>query len=497
MANAGELAAHGARPAPLRPAPILAFGVLALAAAVLVGWVTATHEEWYRGMFATAIAAALLVVAMRSPRLAVLLTLLFLPFLALFRRLLIADAGWTSADPLLLVGPAVALFVLYRLLAIDGRPLAPDRLSKLVVALLALTVVQSFNPANESLLAGLGGLLFLAAPLVWFFVGREVADRALVSTLIYSVIVSAVAIGVYGLLQTESGLPSWDLEWVDVNGFAALNIAGVTRAFGTFSSATEYASYLGTGVLFCVALAVHKRIAVLLALPVLLLALFFSSSRAAMVLALLAVIVLLGLRLGRPSRAIPVIVTGIGVTIALFVALGPRLGQEALRTGDPLVSHGVVGIVHPLDPDDSTLLLHLEGVRDGMVSSLESPLGRGTGVTNLAGGTLGPSSERARGTEVDVSDAFVSLGPLGGLLFVVIIVATFRRVIAAYLARRDAAVLAVVGLLVVTLGEWLNGGHYAIAALTWLLIGWATRPPHDSGGGSPEAVPSASTTHQA
>ena len=31
------------------------------------------------------------------------------------------------------------------------------------------------------------------------------------------------------------------------------------------------------------------------------------------------------------------------------------------------------------------------------------------------------------------------------------------------------------GLLVITLGQWLNGGYYALAPLLWLLIGWANR----------------------
>jgi hypothetical protein len=36
--------------------------------------------------------------------------------------------------------------------------------------------------------------------------------------------------------------------------------------------------------------------------------------------------------------------------------------------------------------------------------------------------------------------------------------------------------LAVATLLVATVGQWLQGGHYAVAPLTWLLLGWASRP---------------------
>jgi hypothetical protein len=30
-----------------------------------------------------------------------------------------------------------------------------------------------------------------------------------------------------------------------------------------------------------------------------------------------------------------------------------------------------------------------------------------------------------------------------------------------------------VGLLIADLGQWLNGGYYAVAPLLWFLIGWA------------------------
>jgi hypothetical protein len=40
------------------------------------------------------------------------------------------------------------------------------------------------------------------------------------------------------------------------------------------------------------------------------------------------------------------------------------------------------------------------------------------------------------------------------------------------LQRRDALSLAALGILVITLGQWLNGGYYAVSALVWILLGW-------------------------
>lgn len=440
--------------------------------ALVLAWVATAEPELYRWMFALAIAGALVIIGMRSLRAAMALTVAFLPFLALVRRLLIADAGWLSTDPLLAVGPAVALFLLFRVFVLERRQLAPDRLSKLVLALLVLVVLQSLNPANESLAAGVGGLLFLGVPLLWFFLGRELANRSMVSALIAWSISAACAIGAYGLYQTQVGLPPWDVAWVEVNGFAALNVEGVIRAFGTFSSATEYAFYVAGALVFCIALALHGRRRVILAMPILATALFLSSSRSALVLVLLAGLVILGIRAGAVRRAVPIVLAGIAVAVVLFTALGPELGAGAASSGNPLVSHAVGGIVDPLNPDESTLLLHLELVEDGFVDSLSAPLGQGTGVTNIAADAFG-GTEEEKGTEVDVSDAFVSLGLAGGLLFVAILAVTLHRVVRAYVLRRDPLVLAVIGLLVVALGGWLKGGHYALATLIWTLIGWA------------------------
>ncbi len=185
---------------------MLAWGGIAVA--LLLGALAANHPSSYRLVLAVALAVNLLIVATRWPGAAAVLTLAYLPLLALVRRLLIADAGWTQYDPLLLVAPLVALFLVARLFVLERREPARDGISKLVWALLALTVLQSFNPMLGSIVAGAGGFMFLGVPLLWFFIGRELADRRVVLSILYGVVAVAVAIGAYGLWQTEVGLPS-------------------------------------------------------------------------------------------------------------------------------------------------------------------------------------------------------------------------------------------------------------------------------------------------
>ena len=280
----------------------------------------------------------------------------------------------------------------------------------------------------------------------------------------------AVVTSAYGLWQTEIGMPQWDESWVDVAGYAALQVGEEIRGFGTFSSHTEYAAFAGVGIVFASALALHGRAVAALALPFLGISLFFASSRGVLVLTLLAVIVLVGLRAHKGRYTVAIIVVGIVSVFAVSALLGPALDRAAGRSSSHLVSHQVGGLLNPLDPEQSTLIGHWELFANGVASGFERPLGRGPGANNNAARAGGGG-----GTDVDISDTFVNLGFAGGLLLVAIFVITLRRVVSAYFARGDVLLLAVMGLLVVTLGHWLNGGHYALAPLTWLCIGWATR----------------------
>ncbi len=101
------------------------------------------------------------------------------------------------------------------------------------------------------------------------------------------------------------------------------------------------------------------------------------------------------------------------------------------------------------------------------------PLGEGDAATNLASSRLSGTGTLV--TDNDVSDVFVSLGVLGGVAYLAVIVLVFRRVFSAYARSKDMLLLVIGGLLVVNLEHWLQGGYYAIAPLFWFVVGWACR----------------------
>jgi hypothetical protein len=96
-------------------------------------------------------------------------------------------------------------------------------------------------------------------------------------------------------------------------------------------------------------------------------------------------------------------------------------------------------------------------------------LGLGTGAVTIASSKFGGE---VRGTEADPSNAAVALGLPGLVAYSVLLVAGLRSAYRLAAVRRDARSLIALGLLVVTVLQWLNGGQYSAALLTWLSLGW-------------------------
>jgi hypothetical protein len=132
----------------------------------------------------------------------------------------------------------------------------------------------------------------------------------------------------------------------------------------------------------------------------------------------------------------------------------------------------VNGLANPLNPHSSTLAVHASMVGEGFVTALHDPLGVGTGAVTIAGQKFGG---QGLNTEADPSNAAVALGLPGLITFAVLLCAAFGRAYRLAVRRRDALSLIALGVLAVTLLEWLTGGEYAVAFLVWLTIGWVDR----------------------
>lgn len=450
----------------------LAGGAAIVAAAAATGAAVA-EPAGLRLAVAGAAGLVLVVAALRLPTSTVLGVLItWLVSLGLVRRLtsgVSPKEAW--GDPLLLVGAAV--WVALALLAVrSGALRRRTPLTNAVLILGGLLALSALNPLQGGLTVGLSGALLVVVPMVAFLVGRALVDDRMLGRLMWLAARLGVAVAVYGLAQTFSRFPSWDLAWIDNGGYAALNVGGFIRPFASFSAASEYTGFLGVAM---VAWMSRARGALgwpasAGALALLGTALWYASSRGIVVLTIAAIGLMLSARAGLSlGRAV---LLGLAVLAALPALVGwlapQRFGDDV---GGQLVQHQVEGLTDPLG-EGSTLPVHIGLIGSGIESAFRQPIGTGVGSITISGGKYGGA---VGGAEGDPGRAPFAAGLPGLIAYVAVVVCGFPRAYRLAVRRCDAASLAALGLVAVTFLQWLNGGHYAVAFWAWLALGWVDR----------------------
>jgi hypothetical protein len=458
-----------------REETIVLFGLLG---AVVFGALLAASVSLHI-LLAIAVLPLVLAVVWTSPRTTILGLAFWLVALGLVRRLIGSESNTGLGDPLLLVGPAV-LALLFVVASGRGALRSRSPLANAVALLSLLALVEAVNPLQGGLTVGLGGLLFILAPMLAFWAGRALLDDGTLRRLFRLVAVLSVLAAVYGLVQQFVGFPTWDARWISSNGYAALNVGGVTRAFANFSSATEYAMFLSVGLVVLVShLGTGPRILLPLHLAAIALvgtALVLSSIRGSAILTVAALGAIAAARGGlRPIVALfagflAVVFLGIGLSHLSLSA--QTSASSAANPTSGLLQHEISGIADPTGTN-STLPAHVAETFRGITTAFSLPIGHGTGSVTLAAERLGGATNL--GTENDIGNAGTALGLPGLLLYLVIFVGGLLATYRLAARRRDALALATLGILIVSLFGWLNGGLYSVAWLVWLVLGWVDR----------------------
>jgi len=427
-----------------------------------------------RLVMAGAVVAVLVGIGLRSPKSLLYGLVVWLAALGFVRRLASEFSPAPQSDPLLLV-EAAAVGILLTVAVARGAFVNLTALAKAVLALSLLVVVGAVNPLGGSLSAGLGSLYLILIPMLAFWVGRSICDDRTLATTLGLVALLAVAAAVYGLAQTFNGFPSWDAAWINTGGYAALNVGGATRAFGPFTSASEYAIFLGIG--FVAWLAFGFRLVRLPfavgAVALLATAIFFESSRGIIFTLVFAVAVMAAARRRLPIAMSAALAAGALFAVPLVtrsVASSPTVA--ATNPSSALAAHQIQGLSSPLSSGSSTLGAHFSLFTNGLRSAIHNPVGLGIGTVTIAGSKYGAQTV---GTEVDPSNAAVALGIPGLVAYLAVVGIAFFNAYSLASRRRDALAIAALGLLVITLLQWLNGGQYAVAFLVWLVLGWVDR----------------------
>ena len=400
----------------------------------------------------------------------------WLVVLGMVRRLFPSQgSGKLVADPLLFVGPIVLLILFVTAV---GKSPRRDRSSLAQAALLLclLVAVEVLNPLQGGITVGLGGLLLVLVPMLAFWVGRALLDRRTMKRLLQLLAGLAIAAAGYGLVQTYIGFPSWDSQWIASvqQRYSSLNVGGVTRAFSSFSSTQEYATFLGIGIAVWVGFGLRRRGPLFYLGCVVLIgwAVLLESSRGVLVLAVVGLGVMIAVR--ADLSPVGTIIGGFLAFVALSYVASHLATQGPVTAGTnaALLSHQFNGISNPLNTKDSTLTVHLSELIQGIKSAFTVPIGHGTGGITIAASRFGGNSTT---TETDLSNAGVAFGLPGLILYIIVL---FRGIGMSYrLARMrtEPVPLVVLGILIVTLFQWLNGGLYSVIWLPWLCLGWVDR----------------------
>jgi hypothetical protein len=408
-----------------------------------------------------------------SPRAGIPMMLVFLSGVGFLKRYLIPVFGYTTLDPLLLVGPFVASIffmnrILMRLIPLDTL------LSKLVAALIVIMLLEALNPLQGGIAVGMSGLLFFLVPLLWFYCGRSFGTQRTCELVLKTVVLIAVVGGIYGLYQQFVGFSDVEKEWIELtkNDQAQYLTNGVMRVFSFFSSFAEYVHFLCMGAIIAFAVMLRRNRFAGIPLVFLLCAVMLSSSRGGVVGGLFGISLVWAVQGRSPRLWVPrlVIAAVIGVA-ALYIGL--HQVQEASienDTAEVLLQHQAEGLLAPADKKASTGGGPEASNLQSIVWGFKKPLGIGLGATTIGASKFGGVSN-AVGVESDLGNMFISCGAVGGMLYAFTVGWTCWRLVRSWIQRRDFASLCIFATLAGSIGLWTGQAQYAATMLSWFLIG--------------------------
>jgi hypothetical protein len=382
-----------------------------------------------------------------------------------------------SGDPVIIVGPIAILMLLLVVMSDKGVGKLTN-LGRVVLAFNLLVLFEAVNPGQHSLMVGLGGILFILVPSLAFWIGRRYGTAEVMWRIAWTVALLSLGSAIYGLYQQFVGFPSWDVAWINQKGYTALSLgSGVIRAFGSFSSAQEYAAFLGVGLIVWLALLtrgsrwplpLHVGAVVVVAL-----ALFYEGQRTEVFLAALALGVLLASRLR--VRPLMIVLAGLLSVVTLVVFAGQLSGSSGSTNSSSAASvianHQQQGLTDPLGAN-SSLPGHIKATRLGITSAFKHPLGSGSGSTTLAASRFVQRTS-LHGTEFDPGNMGIAFGIPGLVIYILMVYRVMQVGYRFSQRRRDALGLVVIGIVMATLFQWTNGDLYSVCWLIWFFLGAA------------------------
>jgi hypothetical protein len=456
------------RTASLSSGLVLGLGLLIAGA----GLVAALLFEQERIAVTGIITFLLLALAKLSIRLSILCVFGFLIVLGDVRRILIPVAGWSGADPLLMIAPAYCL-LLFSYVLVSKRIALTSTLSRWMLLFTAIMFLQIFNPNQGGLTVGIAGGILLIIPTFWFWIGQAYGSRRMGRALFYYLLLPlSIPALLMGFIQLFYGYLPYQKEWYRIAGYSAIGTdINSLRPISIFVNITEFLIFLSIVTVLLAAVLLHRqggrqlKLLALLLVPVTAASLLLAGSRGPIVIVPLAIALLWTLK-GKTVRSwIP--------RFALAVCIGAGgLVWGLTQVGDLATQNERVGASltrqAELVEDGGTAGIHAYLAWNGVLHGIRHPLGSGIGSITRAGAKFGDGS---LSSEIDITNMFMATGVGGGIIYLILVVLVSVTAIRHWHRSRSLIALCIVGVLFVTGKQWLSAGHYVITPLVWLVIG--------------------------
>ena len=467
--------------APTRRVNAAAWAAILVVGAVFLGRQIVTGGPFVRVVVAIVVMGVLAVPAIERPRAAVIGLFVLLPFLGVVRHLFLASTGTIALDPLLLVTSAVAVTIFVSLTLNNEMDFGGTPLSKIVFLLFVVSLLQVFNPGqgatwSQVLLIGFTGVMINLIPIGFFFIARSISDPEMTHKVVRIVLVVGTLAALYGLVQVFVGFRGFERTFLARQGYTALSVGGTTRPFSIFNNSAEYAAYAHYA--FVVAFATllfapkTKRLLLLATAGTIAYAGFLTGSRGFTVKIAIAAVALLAARARNRLLATGIILLMVTSFVVWSSSTSSTTTIQSKQAGAAqLVEQQVRALADPFNREKSTLPIHFDAVATAMTYAVtQQPFGLGTGVVTRGGAKFGGIQA---GTELDIGDAFLALGVIGGVLYLLAIVMTLVQAGRVRRALPGPVWIGIWVMAATSIGAWLNGGNYAITPLIWFLIGAA------------------------
>jgi hypothetical protein len=452
--------------------------VLAFLCGPLVFWTPAGM----RAVPTLALFVVLFMLIQQQPKQGLAFTVIYLSMLGGLRRWLMPALGWADQDPMLLLGPALALLYFVNVM-LKRRVHRDSRLSRLLLWLLAIMFLEVFNPLQGGIGVGLAGIIFSIVPVLWYYLGRDKGSEGVINALLATVVGLSLLAAAYGLYQTWFGFLPSEMDWIKLSSsrYNALYVTNsVFHAFSFFTSAQEYVQFIATGVVILWAAFLRGMRIAIIPIPFLAMAIFYGGSRGPIVVTLAICMALWAVQ-GRswhfwmPRLALAAVLAGIGLFSGLSRVQENSQASESAQTQDSrtqaIIDHQVNGLLDPNNSKTSTASSHVDMILLGIKEGFIVPVGRGLGATSIAASKFESHAEGVGSTEIDFSDNFVGLGFAGGLIYLSIIGVVLALALRNWRETRTLNALAMLGVLLISIGQWDHGGLYSLSMLVWFFIG--------------------------